>query len=389
MEPQPVLPNLRRVDVASLKGMPKPAQKIRFDSDVEVWRTTRSYQDYSIFLHRLTEAVVGQFLPLTNPTQSSAILGIIGVLDRLDRWIDDIPPLNSPQRFGNLAFRKWGKRLEEEADNMLGTLLPSDYAAAIPHLKPYLLASFGSFTRMDYGTGHEASFALFLCCLTLLRFFQPTVEEEKDLVLRVFVRYLQLCWRLQDVYRLEPAGSHGVWGLDDSSFLGYIFGSGQLRDQNEISVAAVLHPPLPATNLYFMSIMRIHEVKRGPFHEHSSQLYAIATGVPNWRKVNSGLFKMYEVEVLAKRVVIQHIPLGGILEWDTVSPSAMVPKNSTGAPWLSPAAEPLNSPMSTGWSTPTPHGSSGVVDSALSVGSDDPRNRAARSTPRTHFGAPP
>lgn len=112
---------------------------------------------------------------------------------------------------------------------MLGTLLPSDYAAAIPHLKPYLLASFGSFTRMDYGTGHEASFALLLCCLTLLRFFQPTMDEEKDLVLRVFVRYLQLCWRLQDVYRLEPAGSHGVWGLDDSSFLGYIFGSGQLR----------------------------------------------------------------------------------------------------------------------------------------------------------------
>lgn len=117
----------------------------------------------------------------------------------------------------------------QEADDVLGTLLPSDYAAAIPLLKPYFLGSFGSFTRMDYGTGHEASFALFLCCLTLLRFFQPMVDEERDIVLRVFVRYLQLCWRLQDVYRLEPAGSHGVWGLDDSSFLGYIFGSGQLR----------------------------------------------------------------------------------------------------------------------------------------------------------------
>ncbi len=117
----------------------------------------------------------------------------------------------------------------QEADGVLGTLLPSDYAAAIPHLRPYFLGSFGSFTRMDYGTGHEASFALFLCCLTLLRFFHPTVDEERDLVLRVFVRYMELCWRLQDVYRLEPAGSHGVWGLDDSSFLGYIFGSGQLR----------------------------------------------------------------------------------------------------------------------------------------------------------------
>lgn len=143
-----------------------------------------------------------------------------------------------------------------------------------------------------------------------------------------------------------------------------------------------------------MSIMRIHEVKRGPFHEHSSQLYAIATGVPNWRKVNSGLFKMYEVgqplpiclrlnnnvpqaEVLAKRVVVQHIPLGGILEWDAIPPSAMGPNSSTRAPWSFPAPEPLNPPISTGWSTPTPHGSNGGVDSALSVGSDDPRNRAA------------
>lgn len=58
---------------------------------------------------------------------------------------------------------------------------------------------------------------------------------------------------------------------------------------------AVLQRPLPPTNLYFMSIMRIHEVKSGPFHEHSSQLYSIATGVQHWSKVHSGLFKMYEV----------------------------------------------------------------------------------------------
>ena len=84
---------------------------------------------------------------------------------------------------------------------------------------------------MDYGTGHETSFALFLLCLTLIRFFQPEPEVEREIVLIVFVRYLKLCWRLQDVYKLEPAGSHGVWGLDDYSFLGYIFGSAQLRGE--------------------------------------------------------------------------------------------------------------------------------------------------------------
>ena len=38
---------------------------------------------------------------------------VIGLLDQLDLWIDEIPPLSTPQRFGNLAFRTWGKRLED------------------------------------------------------------------------------------------------------------------------------------------------------------------------------------------------------------------------------------------------------------------------------------
>ena len=111
----------------------------------------------------------------------------------------------------------------------MSSLLPPELHPAIPQVSPYLLTSFGSFTRMDYGTGHETSFALFLLCLTLIRFFDPEPDLEREIVLTVFVRYLRLCWRLQDVYKLEPAGSHGVWGLDDYSFLGYIFGSGQLR----------------------------------------------------------------------------------------------------------------------------------------------------------------
>lgn len=35
------------------------------------------------------------------------------LLDTLESWIQDIPPQNTPQRFGNIAFRTWGARLEE------------------------------------------------------------------------------------------------------------------------------------------------------------------------------------------------------------------------------------------------------------------------------------
>lgn len=171
----------------------------------------------------------------------------MALLNEVEGWIDEIPPQKSTQRYGNLAFREWGAKLEKvslvlpiidtslncpnrkEAPGLLEKLLPANLQYAIPLLLPYLNQSFGSFTRLDYGSGHELAFAMFLCSLTLIRFFQPTPEEERQLVLVVFEKYLQVVWRLQDVYRLEPAGSHGVWGLDDYCFLPYIWGSAQLQ----------------------------------------------------------------------------------------------------------------------------------------------------------------
>ena len=38
---------------------------------------------------------------------------MLRLLHTLDAWVAEIPPHAAPQRFGNLAFRAWGARLEE------------------------------------------------------------------------------------------------------------------------------------------------------------------------------------------------------------------------------------------------------------------------------------
>lgn len=66
-----VTPPLLNIPVESLtKLSTTPSQKIRLDEDLDVWRTTTAYHDYSIFLRRLNESVVGYFLPWSSHTPS-------------------------------------------------------------------------------------------------------------------------------------------------------------------------------------------------------------------------------------------------------------------------------------------------------------------------------
>nr|POE98701.1 serine/threonine-protein phosphatase 2a activator 2 [Quercus suber] len=115
-------------------------------------------------------------------------------------------------------------------------------------------------------------------------------------------------------YCLEPAGSHGVWELDDYHFLLFIFGSSQLIDHRYMKPKSIHNDDiLENFNKECLYIACIAFVKKGLFAEHSPLLDDIS-GVPTWNKVNSGLLKMYKVEVLEKVPIMQHFLFGWLIK---------------------------------------------------------------------------
>lgn len=83
--------------------------------------------------------------------------------------------------------------------------------------------------------------------------------------------------------------------------------------------------------LFLSCIKYINQVKSGPFAEHSNQLWGIS-GVSTWSKVNSGLIKMYKVEVLGKFPVVQHILFGSLLSFKLAETGAGEKRSSATPP---------------------------------------------------------
>jgi len=158
-------------------------------------------------------------------------------------------------------------------------------------------------------------------------------------------RYLYVVRKLILTYTLEPAGSHGVWGLDDHSFMPYIFGSAQFtrpinEDEPMPLEGSVKGAPKPSdvtkaavvedqrqVNMYFSAIGFINDVKKGPFWEHSPILFDISGIRDGWGKINKGMIKMFNAEVLSKFPVVQHFPFGSLFSWD-IDPDATTPTQS-------------------------------------------------------------
>lgn len=247
---------------------------------------------------------------------------LFSVLAELSAWIDEIkvePDVTG--RFGNPAFRVWHQRLVERAPQLMTDVLvaargtadlnSADTDAAV-EFAAYLDTSFGNETRIDYGSGHEAHFCLLLHLMEATNVISDA--EDAGVALILLPAYLRVTRKLQNVYRLEPAGSHGVWGLDDFSFIPFLWGSAQLVSSTRVSPAVIDDDielkKLRHEYLYLDAILAIKESKTGPFHEHSPMLTDISRIPAGWPKINQGMIKMYKGEVWLKRQVVQAFLFG-------------------------------------------------------------------------------
>lgn len=297
--------------------MTLPKREITSVVDIGKWKKSKAFKEFVEFISLLNLSVRGEAFKSCGQS-SGNISKILLILTELESIIDLTPPHDEPQRYGNKAYRDWHQKMSQTAALLVAQLSPL-CAQNCDQLMPYLLDSFGNAARIDYGTGHEAAFVMFLLCLSKLDVFQQS--DLPCLVSHVFRKYIRLCQRLQLTYRMEPAGSHGVWCLDDYQFLPFVLGSSQLIGNEQLPPSSFLQEGLPeklADQYMFMDSIRfINEVKTGPFAEHSNQLWNISA-VPTWSKVNAGLLRMYHDEVLLKFPVVQHFVFGRLFSIESV-----------------------------------------------------------------------
>lgn len=297
-------------------------KQIKSLQDIDDFQTSPTYNNFLGFILELNEAVTGK--PLSFDCHVSPIIGgVINMIESMKSWTSNIPAKPNRTRFGNESFCIWYDRLKENSNSLIQAFFPPElmptssefkYEEVLQELVAYLTHSVGDRTRIDYGSGHEAHFVAFLYCLNRMGLITP--EDRPAVVLRVFYSYLSLMRHLQEVYWLEPAGSHGVWGLDDYQFLPFLWGAAQLKGHKYIKPRSIRNADVVDTYardyMYLGCIQFITKVKTGSLVEHSPMLLDIS-GVKLWDKVNEGMIKMYKAELLHKYPVMQHFLFGKIL----------------------------------------------------------------------------
>lgn len=210
------IPRLETLNENELHMFMVPVKKINEGHDVTAFLTSKAYGDIMTFVLQLNYAMFPSYAPsmtaglgndqtweLDNAITvfSNTVNRLRNLLADIENIIDETPPNPGPRRFGNISFRKWSEKVEDQSKVLLERHLPAStlrvrgISEMGPHdeLTSYLLGSFGSSQRLDYGTGHELSFLAFLGSIWKLGGFGENKnpgDEERGIVIGVIEPYV-------------------------------------------------------------------------------------------------------------------------------------------------------------------------------------------------------
>lgn len=246
--------------------------------------TTKAYCKINRFLLEIQKSIQKE------PQTSNAALS--QTLSHVDQILESTPLDPRPARVTNYAFQAFLNTVKNEIKIEMPEYL-------------YFTSSFGNFVRMDYGTGHEMNFLCFTYVLTS----KETLKINE--VFHLLSDYFRIVRKAINKFNIEPAGSLGIWGVDDFQLLPFLLGSAEMAATG-IRLGSTM-------GCYKEAEEYVRKTKGRHFERDATFLASFRT--KKWGDVNRILNRKYYENVLNRSVVVQHFIFCEFLENERVEES--------------------------------------------------------------------
>lgn len=131
-----------------------PLRLLQQPKDMVTFQQSQAYYDITSYIFDVNNHLMTCAKPKAH-VANPFIDRIIAMLKKLQSFLEEVPPHEQSQRFGNKAFRDWLALVVVESvafhEEVVSAELKEE--GAVKELSHYLNQSFGNSSRIDYGTG--------------------------------------------------------------------------------------------------------------------------------------------------------------------------------------------------------------------------------------------